>query len=311
MNIPVVFSTDDNYVLPLCVALKSLITNKSEKDDYIINIFYTDLLEENKNLLRLTIGNTAELNFFCVNDYLMGANLYETGHYSVAMYYRFLASKILSHFDKILYLDCDIVIQKDISDLFNIDLENFAFAGVPYLYFKGNKDINSGVMLINTKVFNENNICEKCIKYINENQSLRLPDQDALNYVCGNLNNGGIKLIDVKYNFSVKYYSTPWILSNETLLKPEEISIIHYAVLEKPWKSKNYAFYENWWAVVDTLPDEIKQKIFEEYNEIDQEVFSTKYLKLAFGNRFQRTIFKTRRFLYKVKTLFKKQGDLI
>ena len=312
MIIPIVFSTDDNYVLPLCVALKSLISRKNVKDEYLIYVFYSQLLEENKDILQLIVKDNAKLKFVCVNGYLPSANLYETGHYSVAMYYRFLASKILFQYDKILYLDCDIIIQKDIAELFNTDLGNYAFAAVPYLYFKGKQDINSGIMLINTKVFNENSICKKCIDYINENQFLRLPDQDALNYVCGNLENGGIKLLDVKFNFSPKYYSTPWILSDSELLKPEQISIIHYAVLEKPWKSKVYALYENWWKVVDDMPDEIKLKIYETYyDKIDQTTKENKYLKFAFGNPIQKLLFKIRRFLYKLKNKSKKKGELI
>ena len=312
MIIPIVFSTDDNYVLPLCVSIKSLLNNKNLADQYKIYVFYSELKLESKDLVKLVVGDDAEIDFVCVNQYLSGAKLYETGHFSIAMYYRFLASKILSQYEKILYLDCDIIIQKDISKLFNINLDNVSFAAVPHLYFKGKKDINSGVMLINTKEFNENNISDKCIQYINDNQSLRLPDQDALNAICGKLKIGGIKLIGVEYNFNPKYYSTPWALSNKELLKIDEITIIHYAFKEKPWKSKMYMLNEKWWEVVEELPDLIKQKIKALYlDNIDEKKVRSKYLEYAFGNWYQRLIFRTRRFLYKIKNLHKKRGDLI
>ena len=53
MIIPIVFATDDNYVLPLCVAIKSIIDHKSKKDDYNIYVFHGGLREENIKLIKL------------------------------------------------------------------------------------------------------------------------------------------------------------------------------------------------------------------------------------------------------------------
>ena len=51
MIIPIVFATDDNYVLPLSVAIKSLLDTKNKKDEYIVYVFHNGLSDSNINLL--------------------------------------------------------------------------------------------------------------------------------------------------------------------------------------------------------------------------------------------------------------------
>ena len=50
---------------------------------------------------------------------------------SLATYYRLLVASVLpDNLDKVLYLDCDIIVKADLMPLWNIDLNRFAFAAV-------------------------------------------------------------------------------------------------------------------------------------------------------------------------------------
>ena len=64
------------------------------------------------------------LRFTNVDRELAGYDLStNNAHISVETYYRFLIQKVLPFYDKVLYLDSDIIINGDIAKLYNIDLQ--------------------------------------------------------------------------------------------------------------------------------------------------------------------------------------------
>lgn len=110
---------------------------------------------------------------------------------------RLLACKISSLPKKILYLDTDTVINKDISGLWNTDIENYEFAAVLDYYgkiFMGYKYVNTGVLLLNLDMINKTGLFDRSIDLLNK-KKIFLPDQTALNRLVRK------KLIlDTKYN---------------------------------------------------------------------------------------------------------------
>ncbi len=84
--------------------------------------------------------------------------------------------------DKILYLDIDIMVGKDISTLYNIDIEDYEYAAVKEKY--GSKIIrhdyiNAGMLLLNMKKIRETKLLEKARKLI-KTKKLLFADQDAI-----------------------------------------------------------------------------------------------------------------------------------
>lgn len=70
---------------------------------------------------------------FCEVPYSFIENypIKEQDHLSLAAYLRIFISDLLPQtVDKVLYLDCDLLIMDSIADLWNIDLEEFAVAAV-------------------------------------------------------------------------------------------------------------------------------------------------------------------------------------
>ena len=117
-----------------------------------------------------------------------------------------IAEHLRGHYDKILYLDADLVIAGDVSALFRLDTSTHAVAAVPsgrlwigvpeaekswrlahmqalgmtapYRYF------NSGVMLISVEAWNEQQLTRRTLEFIRKHSEIcRLPDEDALNGV--------------------------------------------------------------------------------------------------------------------------------
>ena len=68
--------------------------------------------------------------------------------------------------EKLLYLDADLLFNKDITKLYNIDVENYEYAAAPDHYgklilFWQKKFINAGVILFNMKKSKETGLFEK------------------------------------------------------------------------------------------------------------------------------------------------------
>lgn len=95
---------------------------------------------------------------------------------------RLLADLIPNMPDKLLYLDIDIMVGKDISMLYNTDIENYEYAAVREKY--GSKlirpdYINAGMLLLNMKKIKETKLLEKARKLI-KTKKLLFADQDAI-----------------------------------------------------------------------------------------------------------------------------------
>ena len=84
--------------------------------------------------------------------------------------------------DKLLYLDADIMINRDIGELYDIDVENYEYAAAPdhygkYLVHPGY--INAGVLLFNMKKCRETGLFEKARALIRV-KKLPFADQSAI-----------------------------------------------------------------------------------------------------------------------------------
>lgn len=139
--------------------------------------------------------------------------------------FRLMLPDIMSNLDKVIYLDCDIVVTMDINDLWQKDLKGHAFAAVPLrnvtteddalplpddsigrseikVNAKGLSDeryVNSGVLLLNLEkmraALSEGTMFVKAVHYIVSHGSA-LPDEEFLNveYL------GDILFLERRYN---------------------------------------------------------------------------------------------------------------
>lgn len=266
--LPIVFSVDNNYILPFSVAIKSL-KDKCKKK-CIIYVFFEKLTEENKEKIFAFNDNKTEIRFICLEEYIKNYNLYVKYHFTIAMYFRFFIPKILCEYEKVLYLDCDILVRNDFSTLFGLDISEKCIAGVRDVGMEDEEYINSGVLLFNVKKCQEYGFTEKCLNYVEEHTDLHAPDQDAINAVCRNY----IYYLGFGYNLQsatlcVKAPRTTSVNDLKTICKMAKINkkdavFIHYLGGGKPWDSKSVYFRDNvsipiplarlWWKNAICLP---------------------------------------------------------
>lgn len=252
MNI--VACASDNYTMPCGVMICSVCENN--KDDVVNFYVFVDVSfsDAHKKDLEKLVGGYANKHIFFVlvsDDRIKSFLPFETYLYTRQVFYRLLMAELLPDYvDKVLYLDCDIIVRHSLRPLFQIDIENFSigvvhdsqeavisrFNRLGYSYDKGY--FNSGVLLVNLKRWRESDKTSLLLKYIKDNSArIVLPDQDPLNVVFQD----DKIFLPFTYNFQSGLILKPEaILMDYTKYKSEIQSAISDPVIlhlsgERPW----------------------------------------------------------------------------
>lgn len=257
--IPIVLSSDHNFIMPTGVSISSLLKN-SDGEIYDINILISeDVTPSDKLILSSIVEHTeSKIHFKLVKDLIDTA--YEVRGITKAAYFRLYIPWLFPDYKKIIYLDGDIVIKKGLKKLYDIDLSDNYIGGVKDIWKSSefikyidsiglNWDdyINSGILLFNAKKMREdrldfqfNKLCKLQFEY---------QDQDILNTVCKNK----IQYISPAFNFNAFWFKD--CINNPDFIKKrynennismlQNIHIIHYCGA-KPWNNYNDYLWADW-----------------------------------------------------------------
>lgn len=275
-SVTLVCSSDNNYVPYLVVLLYSIVDHISCDNNYDILILEDSISNENKTIIMNVAlkRKNVSIRFIDMVKYTNGVDqrwsIPDEKKWSRAIYYRMLIPYILSNFEKVVYLDCDIINFCDIAELYKIELENNLIGAVRLLgmvnigqcnmfnstyiltdctlpQIKIEDYFNSGVLIINIQRFLEAYSKEYILEFINI-QNYGLPDQESLNVLCANQ----VKYIDAGWNC---YPYTKRELENVLEICPKDkkeyyregyshIKNVHYTTPVKPWMEP-YGEYAN------------------------------------------------------------------
>ncbi len=272
-TIPVVFSSNNNYLPYLAVTLESMLANADKNCFYDIFIFYDAVSYELKELLAEEMEKypNTSVTFVNVNRYIDNKILYSRAHYSKEMYYRLLIPELLAHYPKALYLDCDLLVEGDISRLYEQDIAGCLLAAVrnytnlPMAKYVANvlkletKDyFNSGVLLFNLEECRRFSLKEKCLDTLQNFAQLVCPDQDLLNLCC----RSKVFFLDMSWNVMWHHLLRPFV--HKINLSPEQAAeyekavrfpqIIHYTTGYKPWNYQENILADRWWRYAIQSP---------------------------------------------------------
>lgn len=244
---------DNSYSAHAAVMLRSVIENIDNPNQRIdIYIIHKHLSEVNKTLLRLSLVNyrNSKLIFVKVSDSAV-PEFSGRGFISSAAYYRLFLPYILD-LDKILYLDSDLIVNTDVSRLWNTRLDNHYLAAVKLfdrrasVYYKrvfhircrDNDLFNTGVMLLNLKKMRRDINRWSIVNFIKSNiKKILSCDQDVFNvFYCLNW----IRM-PVRYNvdsgvYQVKGYKFTNYTEKEFYGAKNDPAIVHFTGSDKPWK---------------------------------------------------------------------------
>ena len=276
------FACNDKFVPYMATLLVSICECSSSKYNYDILILTQNISEKNKEILKKMIKNRSNfsIRYLDPTSYIQGCSFYIRGHFSVETYFRLVLPELLPAYQKILYLDSDMVVESDVAELYNENIESFLLgachdadtAGLyngyepnkkaymdqvlklkkPYMYFQ------AGTLLMNLEEFRKVYTVEEKLKYA-ASQKFQLLDQDILNKLC----EGSVRYLDMAWNMMVDYagirknqivVKAPAWLNEMYLEARKKPKIIHYAGSEKPWYHPEMDFGETFWNYARKTP---------------------------------------------------------
>lgn len=274
-EIPIFFTVDNNYIPFLAVTLESIVDNISLENTYKIIVLYKEnMSQENIEKINKYRRENFNIEFVDLKDKLgdIEEKLYTRDYYSKSTYYRLLIPELYKEYDKAIYLDSDIVLLTDIANLYNIDLEDNLIGAAPDEAIANvkafqeyaekvvgvssyHKYFNAGVLLMNLKELRNTKFQDKFLYLLETVKYSVAQDQDYLNRIC----KGKVKIIDGSWD------KMP---IGGRILREEELNLLHFNLISKPWLFEGIAYEEYFWKYAERTEfiDDIK-KIKDNYSE--------------------------------------------
>lgn len=275
--VPIVFAVNDNYAPYLSVTLASLAYTASPDRDYVAYILYNQLSERNLRILSSQDTPNLWIEPLDVSGQVQDilARAFISAHGSHETYFRILIPQMLPHYKKCLYLDCDLVVNRDVGELYDYDVSDVFLGAIEENWeapgFEAQKRkftpfvtnyFNCGVMVINVEKFIAHDLFSPFMQRVRSGVKYPCWDQDILNILCS----GKARLLPMTWNCmwhlfvqnGFRYSSKKVFLEFvDCALDP---AIVHYNAPEKPWQLDDGHFAAMFWRHARRSPfyDEIR-----------------------------------------------------
>ena len=201
-------------------------------------------------------------------------HLSSVAHYSKANFYRVDLMTKIKGVERCVYLDCDIIVTRDLSALYKAELGGHVTAActdyllkywmtemkrkIPFrkkmyttaqyttevLALKSGRYLNSGVMVVDLVRWNAERVSERVMAYCLAHPGLTMVDQDGINVIL----DGRYAEIDCRWNSTVymrtiyersrKRASAAW--TDIMRLWSEDPWVVHFTFESKPWEPGHY-----------------------------------------------------------------------
>jgi len=241
-KVNVCLACDNNYAKYAGVVIASILHNANI--DTLLSFFVLDggISEQHKQeILTLKSIKDCEINFVLINenDFEDYKKVKTHGYITLATYYRLKLPSLLPSVDRVIYLDCDTVVNADLSELFNVEMPTECFAGAHDIDKKTVKVnptyVNAGVLVMDLKNMRAQNLEEVFLSWTRENiDTIKCGDQTIINEVC----KGNIKVVDDTWNLQTSDF-----MNRSSYLKSP--NIIHYVAKNKPWNKVSLCYFKN------------------------------------------------------------------
>ena len=281
-KIPVVFSVDEKYLLPLEIAIRSLMASRQAATEYDIVVLASDLSPRARRGLVRRFPNVRIVSVS--NRAFSGAPI---GGLSLSTYNRLLLAEALPEYDRVIWSDADVVFHGDLSAVYEADYGDFDWAGVAmerrgesaglHNHFHENRNafvFTTGFMVANTKAWRERRLEERFAGIVRDfGARLTMHDLDVLNLATNR-----ISAVPFSYSVfeSIREGHSPRSAKEYAFLKnvysDAELEtakahpmIVHYCGINpKVWRRSVLempAEYRRYWDTSPFKPNWIRQRI--------------------------------------------------
>lgn len=266
---------DDGYVLPTIVTITSIRLHRDPETSVEIRILTPGLSNQNVRRLESLSGKGLVVRVIVTSmERLEGLHKFDSKERCVATtaaLLKFLIGELFEDLDRILYLDGDLIVKRDLAELYDVHLDGNIVAavkdsGLIYWTPKGTEGLkayfNSGVMVLDLKMMRQGGYAEKLIDAKRRSADMSLMDQNILNRVF----DGKVKTLPIKWNclfvnllrayangqFTTSQLNHFFDCKYKNLADVHDAAaIIHFSSREKPWKFHDAPLVEEWEKVYD------------------------------------------------------------
>lgn len=263
-TIDIVLAADDGYAKNCAATMASILLNSDATSFFRFHILDGGITGINKQkILKLKYIRDFEIYFYDMTKFNWTRFPNNREYISLATYYRLMMADVLpKNLGKVLYLDCDMIIEDDLKKIWEIDISNYVLAAVEDEESAGNVKrlnlpknyFNAGVLLVDLSKLRQGDLLKSSINYLEKNkQVICYQDQDILN----GLFSTRCKFISLRWNVNSGIYigsTLPHFYTNsdaeEARKKP---AIIHYTgPLAKPWEFGNlHPLSKEYWKYLE------------------------------------------------------------
>ena len=263
----VVYSSSNLYSEICGISITSLFENNKDVDEIVVYVIDNGISDINKKRLQKTAEKYSRSLIFVPKidlEKISHTQIY-VGRWNIGTFFRLYLSSILPQsVERVIYIDCDMIIRKPLYDVYTMDLGACSVAGADDcrsdLYRieigcqPGTVYINNGFMLIDLKKWRNENTEKDFTNFITQRKGdLTYMDQAPLNGILGSRNQ--IYELAPKYNaqrifFDFSYNELMRLRKPEHHLSEEEYQeatidpvIIHFTPVfisgTRPWQKKD------------------------------------------------------------------------
>lgn len=261
------FSATGGWGLPLSVAIHTLCVHASRERFYRIHIVHDGMDARTMQKLQQAVASFSQVSLSFLQLPEKFSLLFQNGNkvrYSPLAYARLMAGSLFPQYDKMVYLDADILLAGDVAELYFFDLKGAPVAAArdglalwsiaggtthPHLEYMGNYlsspllYCNSGVLVLDLNQMRSRNLENLLLQWLRSHpEPFPYPDQDILNIAL----HGEIAPLPPEWNF--QFLSWTWDEEGEQRLRGTEFEdvpsiscgrswkLLHMVGPEKPWQ---------------------------------------------------------------------------
>lgn len=245
MNVPkqpvhLAIAFDSNYLRHFYALFTSVLHTNRKHAIHVHAIITGVDADEQKRIQQYATANGAAISFYEIDE-AFAQQFVLTGTWSSAVYYRlFFPLLVPASVRRLLYLDTDTIVLNDLMPLYTTDFEGYPVAAVYDNWVKTAPQLgipdegnyfNSGMMLINVPVWNEQQVSQQVFAYLAAYpERIKYVDQCGLNAV---LVNNWKKL---HFRFNVLSSRIPEGLSKKGRAAFLRDKVVLHYTLDRPWK---------------------------------------------------------------------------
>lgn len=276
-NINICISCDDNYAQHAGVVIASILCNAKSQDSLSFYILDGGISQDKKDkILSLKTNRDCLINFVEINeDDFEDYKVVNTHKYlTLPAFYRLKLPQLLPDVNRVIYLDCDVIVNSSLSELFNTNMGECSIAGVHDIDKKDVREnptcVNSGVLVMDLANMRKYNIQEKFLEWTKNNIArIKKGDQQIINETL----RGKIKILDDRWNVQSSNFSN----RSSFTQKPK---IVHFVARKKPWHYASFSYHRDlYFKYLQLTPWKLSKEDYIHWTKDNQKDSIKEYLK--------------------------------